>query len=196
LESNFPEYLAATSGKLSVTSEKLLDDIRKWYNGYSWDGKTSVYNPFSVLHFFKWNSFGSYWFRTGTPTFLIKLLKNRNDIESFLQPVQVREAVFSSYDPKRLEMLPLLFQTGYLTIKKIARDDDYSLIYRLEPLNREVREAFIEHLVQSYTELEMNEMSRLHDDMQRQIKTGDSAGLERIYTNRSTQTDKNVRRNL
>jgi hypothetical protein len=179
MESNFQEHLSAAAEEFSLTRDELLDVIRKWYNGYSWDGKTSVYNPFSMLHFFKRKSFESFWFRTGTPTFLIRLLRNRNDVESFLQPVQVREAVFSSYDPERLETLPLLFQTGYLTIKEIKRNDDYSLIYRLEPPNREVREAFIEHLFQSYTELGMNDMSRLHDDMQRQIKTGDCEGLER-----------------
>jgi DNA-binding Lrp family transcriptional regulator len=179
LENDFPEHLAAAAEELSITRDALLDNIRKWYNGYSWDGKTSVYNPFSTLQFLKEKAFKSYWFRTGTPTFLIKLLKQRNDIEQFLQPVQAKEAIFSSYDPERLESVPLLFQTGYLTIREITKGEDYSLVYRLEPPNREVREAFIEHLVQAYTDLEMNEMFRLHNDMQRQIKTGDSEGLER-----------------
>ena len=58
-------------------------------------------------------------------------------------PIQVREAVFNSYDPKRLETLPLLFQTGYLTIREIIKNEDYSLAYLLEPPNKEVREAFI-----------------------------------------------------
>ncbi|MDR0713374.1 MAG: ATP-binding protein [Bacteroidales bacterium] len=179
LESNFPEHLAAVTGKLSMTREELLDNIRKWYNGYSWDGKTSVYNPFSVLQFLKGKSFESFWFRTGTPTFLIELLKKRNNIESFLQPVLTREAVFSSYDPERLETVPLLFQTGYLTIKEITWDDDNSRIYRLEPPNAEVRRAFTDHLFKAYTELPMEEMSRLYDDMRRQIKTCDNTGLER-----------------
>jgi hypothetical protein len=179
LESDFSEHLSVATEELSMTRDALLDNIRRWYNGYSWDGKTSVYNPFSTLLFFDEKAFQSYWFRTGTPTFLIKLLKQRNDIESFLQPVQAKESIFSSYDPERLETLPLLFQTGYLTIREITRDDNNKMIYRIEPPNDEVREAFIEHLVQAYTELEMNEMFRLHDDMQRQIKTGDSEGLER-----------------
>jgi hypothetical protein len=179
LESNFSEYLDLVAEKLSRTREKLLESIRRWYNGYSWDGKTSVYNPFSVLLFLDEKSFQSYWFRTGTPTFLIKLLKNRNDVELFLQPIRTREYVFSSYDPTRLETLPLLFQSGYLTIKEITIEDDDSMTYRLEPPNNEVRNAFTHHLFQAYTDLEMNEMSRLHDDMQRQIKTGDSEGLER-----------------
>ena len=179
LESNFPEYLAAAAKKMSKTPEELLAIVRQWYNGYSWDGRTSVYNPFGILLFLNEKAFKSYWFRTGTPTFLIKLLKQRNDTEQFLQPIQVREVVFNSYDPERLETIPLLFQTGYLTIREITIDDTNKMIYRLEPPNEEVREAFIDHLVQAYTDLEMDEMSRLHDDMRRQIKTGDSEGLAR-----------------
>jgi hypothetical protein len=121
----------------------------------------------------------SYWFRTGTPTFLIELLKKRNDIESFLQPIYTHEAVFSSYDPERLETIPLLFQTGYLTIRGITREDDNTRIYRLEPPNNEVRRAFTDHLFKAYTELPMEVMSRLHGDMRRQIKTCDNEGLER-----------------
>jgi hypothetical protein len=179
LESNFSEYLDATAKKLSGTREKLLDDIRHWYNGYSWDGKTSVYNPFSVLLFFGEKEFKSYWFATGTPTFLITLLKKRNSVESFLQPIHASEAVFSRYSPERLETLPLLFQTGYLTIKKIAKDDDNKSVYTFEPPNEEVRDAFVSHLFGAYSELEMDEMTKLHADMQHQLKTGDSEGLER-----------------
>ncbi|MDR1129493.1 MAG: ATP-binding protein [Prevotellaceae bacterium] len=179
LENNFTEHIDVAVEKLSSTRDKLLDDIRQWYNGYSWDGKTSVYNPFSVLLFFDEKEFKSYWFATGTPTFLITLLKKRNSVESFLQPVQASEAVFSSYNPERLETLPLLFQTGYLTIKKITKDDSNRLIYTFEPPNEEVRDAFVSHLFGAYSELEVDEMSRLHDDMQHQLKTGDSEGLER-----------------
>ncbi|MDR2042072.1 MAG: ATP-binding protein [Tannerella sp.] len=179
LESNFPEHLDAAAEELSLTREALLVNIRRWYNGYSWDGKTSVYNPFGTLLFLKEQEFNSYWFRTGTPTFLIELLKKRNDIESFLQPIRVQEAVFSSYDPECLGIIPLLFQTGYLTIKDITRDEEsYKRIYRLEPPNLEVRDAFTDHLFKAYTELPMEEMTRLHTDMRRQIRTCDGEGLE------------------
>jgi hypothetical protein len=177
LESNFSEYLEVAAEKLSLSREKLLTDIRQWYNGYSWDGKTSVYNPFGTLLFFDGNKFRSYWFQTGTPTFLIDLIKKRNDLEIFLQPVWAQDAVFSSYDPERLETIPLLFQTGYLTIKTIKWEDNKP-VYQLEPPNLEVRDAFIEHLFQSYTDLPMEEMARLHTDMRRQIKECDNKGLE------------------
>jgi hypothetical protein len=179
LESNFSEYLDVAAKELSGTREKLLDDNRYWYNGYSWDGKTSVYNPFSVLLFFDGKEFKSYWFATGTPTFLITLLKKRNSVESFLQPIHASEAVFSRYSPERLETLPLLFQTGYLTIKEITKDGDNKSVYRFEPPNEEVRDAFVSHLFGAYSELEMDEMTQLHTDMQHQLKTCDSGGLER-----------------
>jgi Holliday junction resolvase-like predicted endonuclease len=178
LERNFSEHLEVAAKKLSLTRTKLLNEIRRWYNGYSWDGKTFVYNPFGVLLFFSENEFASSWFETGTPTFLIELIKNRNHVESFLQPVQTSKAVLNSYDPEYLETLPLLFQTGYLTIKAIKRKRGES-IYCLEPPNLEVRNAFIDHLFKSYGEVPMEDMIRLHDSMRRQIKTGDSEGLQR-----------------
>jgi hypothetical protein len=177
LESYFPGHLDAAAKELSKTRDELLENIREWYNGYSWDGKTSVYNPFSVLLFLKQKVLKNFWFATGTPTFLIELLKKRNNIESFLQPIQAKDAIFSSYDPERLETIPLLFQTGYLTIKGVTLEDD-ELKYTLEAPNREVRNSFIEHLFVSYTNLPLDEMIRLQENMHRQIKTGDSGGLE------------------
>jgi Holliday junction resolvase-like predicted endonuclease len=177
LKNNFSEHLKVATKELSVTNKKLLADIRKWYNGYSWDGTTSVYNPFGLLLFFSENRFRNYWFQTGTPTFLIELIKKRNDLESFLQPVYASDADFSGYDPERLETIPLLFQTGYLTIKAITWEDNRST-YQLEPPNLEVKEAFVNHLFKTYTDLPMEEMTRLHTNMRCQIKTCDNKGLE------------------
>jgi hypothetical protein len=130
LESYFPEHLDAVAKELSITRNELLENIQEWYNGYSWDGKTSVYNPFSTLLLLDQKVFRNFWFATGTPTFLIELLKKRNNIESYLQPIQARDNIFSSYDPERLETIPLLFQTGYLTIKGVTLED-FELKYTL-----------------------------------------------------------------
>jgi hypothetical protein len=177
LEANFSEYLADVAAEMSKTPEKLLDIVRLWYNGYSWDGKTSVYNPFGILLFLNEKKFKNYWFATGTPTFLIELLKKRNHIDAFLQPIQAKESVFSAYDPERLETIPLLFQTGYLTIKDAVMDD-VEWTYTLAIPNREVENSFVQHLFTSYTNLHLDEMIRVHESMVRQIKTGDAAGLE------------------
>jgi hypothetical protein len=177
MESYFAEYIDNMAQSLEITGEKLLSEIRKWYNGYSWDGKTTVYNPFSTLLLFDEKRFGNFWFATGTPTFLIDLLKKRNDIESFLQPIRANDRIFSSYDPERPETLPLLFQTGYLTIKGITQEEEED-VYTLAAPNMEVRKSFIQNLFTSYTHLHLDEMIRLHESMIRRIKMCDAAGLE------------------
>jgi hypothetical protein len=176
LESCFRDYLAAVAKKMSKTHEELLAIVRRWYNGYSWDGRTSVYNPFGILLFLDEQKVKNFWFATGTPTFLIELLKNRNHVDTFLQPIQVKENVFSSYSPERLETIPLLFQTGYLTIKS-ATVEDVEWTYTLAIPNKEVEDSFLQHLFTSYTNLQLDEMVRVHDSMVRQIQACDDAGL-------------------
>ena len=77
--------------------------MEKWYNGYSWDGSSFLFNPLSLLNLFSKNRFGNYWFSTGTPTFLINHIKNRGkDITSF-EREEVDESIFESYDIENLE---------------------------------------------------------------------------------------------
>jgi hypothetical protein len=127
-----------------MTRDDLLKKIREMYDGYTWDGKTSVYNPYSTLSFFRKNEFSNYWFETGTPTFLINRLKKRNLAKTVLDPVIVDSSAFDSYDPDTLGDIPLLFQTGYLTIKNKEMTDGDSQ-YTLEVPNLEVRESLMKH---------------------------------------------------
>jgi hypothetical protein len=89
LENYFTEYVDEAVLLTGMSRSDLLDKIRIWYNGYSWDGKTSIYNPFSLLLFFENGKFDDYWFCTGTPAFLINLLKTHNQISPVLKPVIV-----------------------------------------------------------------------------------------------------------
>lgn len=73
----FPQYIEKLAEIEGVEKEKLIEIIRYWYNGYSWDGITRLYNPTSLLNLFFDNTFGNYWFASGTPTFLIKTIKNK-----------------------------------------------------------------------------------------------------------------------
>ncbi|MDR3243986.1 MAG: AAA family ATPase, partial [Elusimicrobiota bacterium] len=75
LETNFADYIDTTAKELDQSKNELLDDIRYWYNGYTWDGKTRVYNPFSTLSFFKHREFANYWIKTGTSISAKILLK-------------------------------------------------------------------------------------------------------------------------
>jgi hypothetical protein len=121
-------------------------DIKNWYNGYSWDGKHFVYNPFSVLNFFRKKQFGNYWFESGTPSLIVKLIKKYNVEIDKLEMYQAGEAIFSSFEMDRLHVVSLLFQTGYLTIKKVDYADERKRIYTLSYPNIEVKEAFLEYL--------------------------------------------------
>lgn len=126
--------------------ETFLDRIRDWYNGYSWDGKNFVYNPFSTLSFFDTGQFQNFWFSTGTPTFLIKLLRERMDFN--IGAVDVGQVAFDSFELDRIETVSLLFQTGYMTIKSVAAHDR---VYRLDYPNQEVKESMLQYLLGAFS---------------------------------------------
>jgi len=144
LEKYFEEGFQELIGILAPTRVKLLRLIKDWYNGYSWDGENFVYNPFSVLSFFGAGEFQNFWFTTGTPTFLIKLLKERQIVN--LEQVEVDSSAFESYDIESLDTFPLLFQTGYCTIKS---KEEFGL-YVLNYPNKEVKESMLRYLIGSF----------------------------------------------
>ena len=145
--SGWIEQLAQAERK---TKEETLEKIKTWYNGYRLTkSEIKVYNPWSTMHLFDKQSFENYWFETGTPTFLVQAMKKEAfDLEKIEQPVS--DSDFSTYDIEHLQILPLLFQTGYLTIKKYDRELDG---YELDFPNLEVARAFSSQLVNTFCEL-------------------------------------------
>ena len=110
-------------------------------------GKKRLYNPFSVLNFIKQRQFRNYWWDTGTPTFLIKQL--RREFQYNLKDIKVGSTVFESYTLENLEWQPLLFQTGYLTIKDYSEEYE---VYTLDYPNREVKDSMFQHLLGAFRE--------------------------------------------
>lgn len=141
LEAAFEPYMADTAALLGLNRTELLAQLRHWYNGYSWDGQTYLYNPFSILSFFLQTDFRNFWFETGTPTFLLKLL--RREWLYKLDNLTVSEQTFASYDIEQLEALAILFQTGYLTIKA---KNNFGL-YTLDYPNAEVKESLLSYII-------------------------------------------------
>jgi hypothetical protein len=137
----------------------------------------SVYNPFSTLLFFDKNDFDNYWFRTATPTFLIEMLKKRNQIKPVLESIEADTSSFDSYDPVHVGEIPLLFQTGYLTIKHIRKIEEQK-IYTLGLPNLEVRNSFFKYLLHAYSNYPVEEIQPLAFNIQKQIHNGDTSGLE------------------
>ena len=136
LEHYFAERLSELAPHFGG-KDALLHRIKEWYNGYSWDGVNYVYNPFSVLSFFSQKQFRNFWFETGTPTFLVKLLNREHAYQ--LEDIRASAAVFSSFELRRIDPKALLFQTGYITIRSVDEDQTYTLSYP----NKEVRDSLL-----------------------------------------------------
>ncbi len=124
-------------------------EIRHWYNGYNWLG-TSVYNPFDLLLLFDSREFRAYWFETGTPTFLIKLLTQRQQFTPDLGRIVAPEALLSTFDVDNIPVEALLFQTGYLTVDSVRRIPGLMQITLRYP-NLEVRTSLNAVLLQALT---------------------------------------------
>jgi hypothetical protein len=136
LEHYFPEYIDIALAKMTKFSrESLLETMKIWYNGYSWDGEQRVYNPFGILQFFTAKEFKSFWFATSTPTFLIKRINERGFYH--LENIETDIDFLNQYSLENIELTSLLFQTGYLTIKE--KGDFGSLV--LSYPNIEVKRA-------------------------------------------------------
>ena len=136
LESNFSEEIEAAAVALQLPRAPLLDKMREWYNGYRFEEHASrVYNPVSVNNFFSRNKFENFWFATGTPSFLVNLLRKEGSFDLDLTPVNPRG--FDALEPDRLRPEAILFLTGYLTIQDLTEDGLVQLAYP----NKEVRDS-------------------------------------------------------
>ena len=121
------------------------EEIRCWYNGYSWGGGVRVYNPWSILHLLDQRRLNNYWAMTGSPEFLVKGMVRGGDFAVPTEPVE--EVVLTSVAVDRLSPVQLLFQTGYLTL---ARPGYTPYDHYLDFPNQEVRQTFNQLLLASY----------------------------------------------
>ena len=137
------------------------EEIRRWYNGYHWLGEEKVYNPWDILNLFKTRKFQPFWFRTGSPSFLYKVM-----MEKKFSPAQLRNRLtdvelLSNFEIENIRLDPLLFQTGYLTItgEEEIRDET---MYTLDYPNYEVKKCFKDELL-NYLSGGDREIRRLGD---------------------------------
>ncbi|MBP8240018.1 MAG: AAA family ATPase [Saprospiraceae bacterium] len=145
LEENFAEEINAAAAQLRLSREELLAKMRYWYNGYRFEEYAdTVYNPVSCHLFFAQKKFENFWFATGTPTFLINLLKQHGLYDFKLSEQSQLE--FDSFDLEDLRPYGLLYQTGYLTIQG---RDEYGL-YQLGYPNYEVENSMLAYLLEAF----------------------------------------------
>ena len=157
IETCFNEYIMKFAEKNRLTKTQALEKFRLQYNGYRFSERDiTVYNPFSVLRSFFDLKLKNYWFESGTPTFLVNLLKEKQYNMANIENMEVDEEIFSTYELENLCPEALLFQTGYLTIKDV--DDE---LYTLSYPNNEVKNSFLKHLLFSFSrEMEGSERSK------------------------------------
>ena len=127
-----------------------LVKLKSWYNGYNFL-KDDVYNPFDLLKFIKNDyRFKNYWFSSGTPTFLMKLIEQNNYFLPKLSNLVVGEELLNSFDIENINLEIILYQAGYLTIDKMMIDEDLDIIeYSLRLPNKEVKQSFNDYIIHS-----------------------------------------------
>jgi hypothetical protein len=182
LDLDFNEICGISQKELEDNFVEELEQVDKskmkaWYNGYRWDvtGET-VYNPFSTLSFFsKKGKLENFWYATGTPTFLMELCKERKFYEFDSAVLTFTE--MSSFDIDNLKIMPLLFQTGYLTI---AGYNSMFYTYKLAFPNLEVKHSYLHGLLEAYTELKDSSTSSIIMELHESLKTQNSEKLRLI----------------
>jgi len=137
-EDVFAEYLPGEN----------LEKIKEWYDGYNFRGN-NVYNPFDILFYLSNREFKSYWFETGTPTFLLNLIKEQKYFVPELDNIMLLDSQLGEFDINNIEIETLLYQTGYLTIKDEIHIGDM-INFELKMPNKEVRIGFFSYLLRTF----------------------------------------------
>ena len=170
VKANFPASLAALGAKQGLDAEATFARLVQWYDGYRFHQDAApVFNPVSVGKCLSSGQFDPYWFETGTPTFLLRLMEKNPVV---LDEIEVSQTAFSNYEPDRPALVSLLYQTGYLTIKS-ARQDGGIRLYRLVPPNFEVATAFSESLSADFSRLDGEEHASLLTQMVEALRADD-----------------------
>ena len=152
LEDNFEPEIQALAERQELDYPQAIAALKRWYDGYLFHpAGEGMYNPFSLLNAFDYKEIKSFWFSTGTPTFLVNFLKEAHYFIPALDGnVELDEAGLQTYRAVAQDALPILFQAGYLTIKEYISD---LRLYRLGFPNDEVRYGFLENLLPAYSDV-------------------------------------------
>lgn len=154
-----------------ITYEAFCRKLGEYYDGYHFTHNSiGIYNPFSLLNAFERNEFGSYWFETGTPTYLVNLLKKHHYNLERMAYEETDADILNSVDSESTNPIPVIYQSGYLTIKSY---DERFGIYTLGFPNREVEEGFVKFLLPFYANTNKVEAPFEIQKFVREIESGD-----------------------
>ena len=180
LETNFQPDIQVLADEQDLTYQEALAALKQWYDGYLFHpAGEGMYNPFSLLSAFVKKEIKSYWFSTGTPTFLVNYLKEAHYyIPDLDGNVELDEEGLQTYRAIAQDALPILFQAGYLTIKTYIPE---ARMYRLGFPNDEVRYGFLKNLLPAYSGLPFVETGKSVWKFVEDIREGNVEGvMERL----------------
>ncbi len=153
-----------------------IEKVQQWYNGYNFLGD-NVYNPFDILLFIKNKcKFNNYWFSTGTPTFLVKIIQQQNFFIPQLADLWVNSNLIDSFDIENIRLEPILFQAGYLSIREVREKKRGGYEYLLAVPNKEVQLSFNDILIDFLTD-QITAKGRYQDQLYTIFENGDVASL-------------------
>ena len=181
LEANFAPEIEAMAARWQMSRDECLSELKRLYDGYHFCGDgEAIYNPFSLINAFSKLDFGSYWFETGTPTFLIKKLgESKIDVRRFEEQIKIEENSLKDYRPENPDPVPLFYQSGYLTIKSWnPRQRSYKLGFP----NAEVKYGFLRSLAPSYLHVEDKPAPFNVDILDDAVEEGDTDGIRKWFT--------------
>ena len=148
LLSQLSEDIKELAKNKKITKEQAIDKLKENYDGYHFTGNSpDIFNPYSLLNCFSEKKFGSYWFASGTPTYLINMMRKYDVMPTDITRVEADASEFDAPTEDMNTIMPLLYQSGYITIKDYNEDYDY---YTLDIPNKEVKVGLTKSLIPSY----------------------------------------------
>lgn len=168
----FDEQIGDLAIQNGQTKEEAYKELKCRYDGYHFcENSEGLYNPFSLLWTLSENKYGNYWFSTGTPTYLVELLKKSDfHLEEFSN-LEVSQDELDSIHQADINPIPVLFQSGYLTIKDVNKEFD---LYRLDFPNEEVREGFVKFLLPYYVYCRQSQQKTIVSKFVTALRSGDA----------------------
>ena len=175
LEENFNEWIMSSSKIMAISKDELLEKVKAYYDGFSFDGNIRLYNPFSILNFFFDEKFGNYWYISGSPSFIAKYMKKhkiQNPDE--YRHIEVPSDFADSHEIETSKPESFLYQSGYLTIEKLEND-----VITLDYPNEEVRKSLTRMYLDEFYHI--NGFITLGTQIWQFLTTGDIEQVITVY---------------
>ncbi len=147
---NMSEDIDMLANALGYSREMTIAKLKEHYDGYHFaKNSPDVFNPYSLLNCFAKRELGAYWFTSGTPTYLINMMRKYDTLPAAIAPMEALESAFDAPTETMVTITPLLYQSGYITIKDYDRE---TTLYTLDFPNKEIKVGLFQSLLPNYIE--------------------------------------------